>query len=252
MRAERRAPLDEAAEREARDLGRRCARWVQDNTEALRECRPTMPAALFNRAGDNWRCLFAIAEIAGGEWPARIAAASAAMAPDDDADGRGIRLLTDIRSVLADHPGATIPSAALCEGLLGLETAGWGEINRGRPLTPATLARMLKPFKVVANTIRTGDRTPRGYPVSAFAEAFRRYLDDDRGGEPTYEVQQRHNPQKSAKNAETKVQHAIPMLHFENPEKPQSPAACGVVALCMGETPQRSDEAAQTGWESGL
>jgi putative DNA primase/helicase len=253
MRSERRAPLDEAAERMARDLGRRCARWTQDNAEALRQCRPTMPATLYNRRGDNWRSLFAVAEIAGAEWPARIAAASAAaLVPDDDADGRGIRLLADIRTVLADHHGDVIASAALCEGLLAIESSPWGEINRGRPLTPATLARMLRPFKVLASVIRMGDRTPRGYAVAAFAEAFKRYLDDDEGGEPTYEVQQRNTPQKSAKNAETKVQHGDGVLHFENPEKPQSPAACGVVALCMGETPERRDEAPQNGWEGGL
>ena len=29
-----------------------------------------MPAGVFNRAADNWRPLLAIADAAGGEWPA--------------------------------------------------------------------------------------------------------------------------------------------------------------------------------------
>ena len=252
MRSERRAPLDEDAEREARDLGRRCARWVQDNAEALRQCRPTMPPALFNRAADNWRCLFAIAEIAGGEWPARIAAASAALVPDDDADGRGIRLLADIRTVLADHHGDVIASAALCEGLLAIESSPWGEINRGRPLTPATLARMLRPFKITPNTIRAGATTAKGYPLAAFAEAFRRYLDDDQGGEPTSKPSHRHNPQKSAKNSDHEPSHAKTHVTVRKRENPRQSAACDGVTVENGETPERRDEAPQNGWESGL
>ena len=232
MRAERRAPLDEAGEREGRDLARRCARWAQDNAEALRQCRPVLPPALFNRAADNWRGLFAIAQVAGGEWPARIAAASALLVPDDDADGRGIRLLTDIRAVLSDHRGDAIASAALCEGLLGLETAGWGESNHGRPLTPATLARMLKPFKVLPGTTRAGAAVFKGYAVAAFADAFDRYLDGidaASGGQPASYPLHRYNPQKSAKNADTEPLHAPSPVTVQTPEKRQSPAACNGV-----------------------
>ena len=246
MRSERRAPLDEAAEAEAHDLGRRCARWVQDNESALRQCRPTMPAALFNRAADNWRCLFAIAEIAGGEWPARIAAASASLTPDDDADGRGIRLLSDIRGILADHHGDVIASAALCDALLALETAGWGEINRGRPLTPATLARMLKPFKIAPGTTRSGAAVFKGYAVMAFEEAFERYLDSadtDSGGQPTSQPLHRYNPQKSAKNSDNEPLHAESPVTDRKPENPRQSAGCNSVTGKSWEPPSKRDEA---------
>jgi hypothetical protein len=252
MRAERRAPLDEAAEREGHDLARRCARWVQDNGSALRQCKPVLPPALFNRAADNWRGLFAIAQVAGGEWPARIAAASASLVPDDDADGRGIRLLGDIRAVLANHHGETIASVTLCEGLLGLETAGWGEINHGRPLTPATLARMLRPFRITPNTIRAGATTAKGYPLAVFAEAFRRYLDDESGGPPESQPSHRHNPQKSAKNSDHEPSHAQPHVTGRKPENPRQSAGCDGVTVDSWETPERSDEAAKNGWEGAV
>lgn len=46
------------------------ARWALD----LRQFpEPTLPPGLHNRLGDNWAPLFAIAEIAGGRWPAHEA-----------------------------------------------------------------------------------------------------------------------------------------------------------------------------------
>src|SRR6266581_3071825 len=57
------------------ELCRKLARWTQDNFAAIQACDPPMPKAAFNRLGDNWRPLFAIAQIAGGDWPARVLAA---------------------------------------------------------------------------------------------------------------------------------------------------------------------------------
>src|SRR5437667_909957 len=52
-------------------LCRKLARWAQDNFAALQACDPAMPPTAFNRLADNWRPLFAIAQIAGGDWPRR-------------------------------------------------------------------------------------------------------------------------------------------------------------------------------------
>src|SRR5207237_1547401 len=52
-------------------LARMCARWASDNLGQLREADPEVPANLYNRAADNWRPLLAIADAAGGVWPAR-------------------------------------------------------------------------------------------------------------------------------------------------------------------------------------
>ncbi len=50
-------------------LCRKLARWAQDNFAALQACDPPMPPTAYNRVADNWRPLFAIAHIAGGDWP---------------------------------------------------------------------------------------------------------------------------------------------------------------------------------------
>src|SRR5580765_1627780 len=51
-------------------LNRKLARSTQDNFAALQACDPPMPPSAYNRVADNWRPLFAIAYVAGGDWPA--------------------------------------------------------------------------------------------------------------------------------------------------------------------------------------
>ncbi len=163
-RAERPEPVDAKAEAEGATLARMAARWVQDHAAKLPEA-PTLPPALFNRAADNWRPLFAIAELVGGGWPERLTAASALLMPDDDDEGRGIRLLGDIRAIFAARRVDRIASVDLIAALVEMEDAPWGELNHGRPLTPHTLARMLRAYGIVrapAGTARTRSRVISG------------------------------------------------------------------------------------------
>ena len=57
------------------ELCRKLARFCADNKARLEACEPALPFGAFNRLADNWRPLFAIAEIAGGDWPQRAVAA---------------------------------------------------------------------------------------------------------------------------------------------------------------------------------
>jgi hypothetical protein len=51
------------------------------------------------------------------------------------------------------------------------------EFNRGKPITKAGLARLLKPFRILPTTIRLDvNHTAKGYYLSAFQDAFTRYL----------------------------------------------------------------------------
>src|SRR5439155_5042262 len=56
------------------ELCRKLARFIADNIAALENSDPTLPQCAYNRLADNWRPLFAITEIAGGDWPQRAAA----------------------------------------------------------------------------------------------------------------------------------------------------------------------------------
>ncbi len=171
-------PIEEADRQRADELLRKAARWTADNTEALRSARPDM-GTLYNRAADRWRALYAIADLAGGEWGARARASTVALTPaDDDAVSLGLRLLGDIRNVLADDGQAApdwIRSGELVHRLVGLPGHPWAELGRARkPLTTNRLARMLRDYGIVPGL--HGDERISGYTVNSFNDAFARNL----------------------------------------------------------------------------
>jgi hypothetical protein len=53
------------------NIQRKLSRAAIDHADALRQADPDM-GSLFNRDADNWRPMFAIADLAGKEWSARI------------------------------------------------------------------------------------------------------------------------------------------------------------------------------------
>ena len=59
------------------ELCRKLARWAADNFATLEAADPQLPPNAFNRLANNWRPLFAVAELAGGDWAQRAADAFA-------------------------------------------------------------------------------------------------------------------------------------------------------------------------------
>jgi hypothetical protein len=158
-------------------LARKAARWAADNIEALRHADPDVPASLQNRAADNWRPLIAIADAAGGDWPARmrqIAEHTASVA--DAAPSDAVILLADIRAVFAETKSDRLRSADIAAALAGMEGRPWAEYSDGRPLTKHTLSRLLAPFGIRPQTIRVEGGTAKGYFRAQFDDAFARYL----------------------------------------------------------------------------
>ena len=58
--------FDDAARCEGRRLHSKIARWSNDHIELVRESAPRLPTQAYNRLADNWRPIFSIAEVAGG------------------------------------------------------------------------------------------------------------------------------------------------------------------------------------------
>lgn len=156
------------------------ARWCQDNREKLAACEPELPEAAFNRLADNWRPLFAIAEIAGGNWPQRVLAAFHALTSEEDETGVGEQLLADIWDAFETKGIDRISSSELVEFLTGLEHRPWAEWKHGKPITAAGLAKLLGRFGIAPRTIRMPDgSTPKGYLHGDFNHVFDRYLRPD-------------------------------------------------------------------------
>lgn len=157
---------------------RKLATFCSDNRDELAACDPALPPDAFNRLADNWRPLFAIAEIAGGDWPQRAAVAFTKLTSqeDTDAQGMGVMLLADIRQVFAENSTNRIFSKKLVTSLCTMLGRPWPEAHRGRPISETWLARRLHGFGISPQTLRIGDGRAKGYDLDDFAEAFERYL----------------------------------------------------------------------------
>jgi putative DNA primase/helicase len=164
-----------------RILSRKLARWARDNFDALKLCDPTLPPTAFNRLADNWRPIFAIAQLAGGDWPARAAAAfDHLVRADVDVQGQGVRLLQDIRQVFAEFQVERIRSRDLVRALCAMTDSPWPEAHRGgKPITETWLGHRLRRFGIQSQTMRVGDQLAKGYERGDFEEAFRRFLEPE-------------------------------------------------------------------------
>lgn len=159
-------------------LARMATRWASDNMVALTDADPIIPSAITDRAADNWRPLLAIADAAGGEWPARarrVAEKLALTAARDDQSTK-IALLADIRTVFLNNQVDRISSADLAAALGAMEERPWSEWKVGLPITQNGLSRMLAEFGISPSGIRIGTATPKGYRLDQFRDAFSRYL----------------------------------------------------------------------------
>jgi putative DNA primase/helicase len=154
-------------------LRRKLARWTRDNNH-VGGLDPAVPDNLNDRAKDNWRPLIAIAEVAGGMWPA-LAKESASIRVDNDDDSVGVQLLADIRVLSEIQRFTRISSEQLQEYLKGMSDRPWADWSKGRPISQRGIARLLKPFGIASKQIRIGEFNGRGYEMEDFQDAFSRY-----------------------------------------------------------------------------
>jgi hypothetical protein len=150
-------------------LGRKLARWVKDTFPALHACDPALPPGAFNRLADNWRPLFAIAQLAGGDWPRRAAAAFANLTVKSVSQRDFIlTLIADIQSLFARSGAPRMFSTDLADSLCALPNRAYSQ------LTPIRLARQLAQFGIHSRAFRIGENRAKGYDLGDFAAAFSR------------------------------------------------------------------------------
>jgi hypothetical protein len=158
-------------------LRRKCARWAQDNLEALGRARPEAPAALNDRAADAWEPLFAIADLVGERWSVRARHTSIILmrATEDDAQAIEVILLADLRELFVDTK--VLFTEEILSALRSREDRPYAEFQRGQPITSNQLANLLKPYGIRTNkNVRRGTVTRKGFKAEEFADVFARYL----------------------------------------------------------------------------
>jgi Protein of unknown function (DUF3631) len=154
------------------EVARRIARWALDNKAKVQDAEPVLPGALDDRASDNWRPLIALADTAGGKWPGRARAAALALSGRRNDDGIAVAVLAAIKDLFAAQHTDRLGSKGIVAALTADPTARWSESNRGKPLSEAQLARLLRPFEIYPTSFGNA----RGYRLSECQDAFARYV----------------------------------------------------------------------------
>ena len=227
------ARFDSRRTSEENTLARKLARWVADNGDRLEACDPVLPDSACNRVADKWRPLFAIAQIVGGDWPARIEKAYAALTANDELSdhSRGVKLLDDIRNIFNSEKADRLESKLLVVKLADNEGGPWAEYGRSRnPISVNQLARLLKPFGIYPGTIRISGGTAKGYLKEHFREAFNRYLPESSSTD-RHTVTTVEDIEDSSHSEPSQVR---PVLRIDKAPFVNAGAACDGVTVPLG------------------
>lgn len=163
---------------ECRPLRQQVLRWKEALKDALPVADPVVPDVLGARQADVWRPLLAIADAAGGEWPARARAAAAVLHGAADEEGDiGLLLPEDVREILRQDTGESmVTSAHRVERLTAMAERPWPEYRHGQPLTARGLATLLRRFEIAPENARIGVHVRKGHPRNKLYAACVRYL----------------------------------------------------------------------------
>ena len=161
--------------------------WARSIASDLQDYWPELPEAVQDRDADKWEPLIAVADAAGGHWPqrARAAAVSHVSRSTEDHASPGLQLLSRLRDIFGKR--STMSTEQILERLNDVESETSWEDFHGRPLTPTTLARLLKPYDVHPRQVRVGSRTYKGYHRDDLVDAWDRYLPADENNIPSGE-----------------------------------------------------------------
>lgn len=170
------AKVTEGDRKKMAGMTRQIMRWSIDNASRLRRANPVVPRIANDRASDNWFPLLAIADALDGDWPKLARDAMNSLTNVEEDESAGVVLLEDIEGIFEAKKTGEITSADLVSALVGIEDSPWPEWNRGKPIMPRQVARLLKPFEIKPDSLRIGKVTLKGYKKSQFADASSRYL----------------------------------------------------------------------------
>jgi hypothetical protein len=158
------------------------AAWAAGALAVLREAEPMVPDGLDDRAKDGWEPLLAIADLAGGVWPRRAREAALALHRVDDTESTGVAVLRALAEVFAERQAERLLTRDILAALAEREAEPWGSwwgaaLAKDDLKGPAfKLAKLLRPFKITAHSIRVGESRGQGFERADFAEAWARYV----------------------------------------------------------------------------
>lgn len=108
--------------------------------------------------------------------------------------------------------------------------ANWFLWNKGRGMTPNSLAKQLREFDIFSKSIRIGLNTAKGYLKEQFNDAFTRYLTSP-SPDTTLTSVTTSQAKEYREDSQNSKCHNTEMLRFENTLKDKLPLACDVVTF---------------------
>lgn len=162
----------------------RLAAWIPTVMVALEAPVADMPAQLEDRAQDTWEPLVAVADAAGGHWPARARKAALTITrqtvEDDGQQSEDLRLLADVKTVFDEEPKLPFMSTTgLLAELRQHDDAPWAT----QDFTARQLARRLGKFGVRPR--HNSAKKQRGYHLCDLNDVLRRYLAPELPSDPS-------------------------------------------------------------------
>ena len=160
------------------DITAKLARFADDYAQQVKHARPILPESLSDRDQDNWEPLLAIAGCAGVAWLARATNAALKLSNyGEKSESTGNQLLADIQEIFENKRINRIRSVQLISDLIDDVEKPWATYNRGKPISPRQLAKLLSAYDISSKTVRFSPHdTPKGFELSQFQDAFARYL----------------------------------------------------------------------------
>lgn len=149
--------------------------WLEVNRSVIKDQVAHLPKVGNDRAEDNWRPLFKVAAVLGESWANRCQKAYQALtiAAEPELPTMLLQYVRDyFRCSELDRVTSSDLRVYLCED----EEGPWKTCNNGKSVTANMVAKLLRPYGIKPKTIRVNDKTPRGYELSQFEDAFERYL----------------------------------------------------------------------------
>ena len=179
----------------------------------IAKAEPQIPKGLTNRAADVWEPLLALADLAGGQWPALAREAALGLTARAQEHSPIGSLLLDILMVFTLAKRDRVFSRELVARLQQSGERPWLELRRGKEVTEAWLAQRLRPYGIKSRTIRIGADVSRGYLQEDMKETFMRYIPKSEVEALRAELAEPAVKESEAQvNGEIKAEPAVPAL----------------------------------------
>ncbi len=166
--------------------------WMNEAGETAGNAWPEMPPGVVDRPQEIWEPLLAVADAAGGDWPAiaRKACTVLCSTENDTSISLGVRLLTDLKTIFQNH--TQMATKQMLEQLVNGnqimgdsegdrrldDDAPWGDLY-GKAIDSRKLARLLRQYGVKAVKIKIGSTALQGYRVDELSGPWKRYVHTD-------------------------------------------------------------------------